>query len=896
MQLHSEPLRSMANYFTGGVLTLAIAFIFNTGVIAQPLLSGDFHDASLPDAFRTLEKSGGITVSYDPTLVKNWRVTASFTNKKPEEAFAILLRETNLSAEVVRDRHVLILERPGPPAPLTLCARLLDAETREALPYASIFSAQAGSGAQSDDQGRFSLKTTADLAQTDTLTIRMIGYRTLRLPATRATGSVCPDVYLRPASRELVEITVTDRAIEAFNLPAEGGAPEFRPGRGGLVPSLGEPDPFRMIQFLPGVTNEGDKADELLVRGGSPDQNLVLWEGIPIYHTGHLFGLISALNPYVVDRVNVWKGNFSADYGGRVSSLIDMRTETGPLERARYSAGINFVNSYFSVETPLFRKKAGLLLAGRYAFSDLVQNKSYQQLFGFATQNSRLHGDLETQQGDSLLRQTYQIIPASAFSDGNLKFWWQPNDRTLLDLSLYGGFDQLRYSRELDLRRFGYYFAGGDTIDIGNTGLSLRLRHDWTGRYTSEWRFAASNYQSTYHFGGTFDSTDIAQYRQYQENTLREGSFRFDNNYRISRYLHLQFGFQAVKTANLFLDKRSDATQPTDPAEIRADLPSNQSSFYGIWRLGDSAHWYLEAGLRHTTFNYSTKSYWEPRLSAQWQVRPHFRLKASAGTFHQFMRRVYVANNLGLNNEVWITTDENFQLPVLRSRQVSAGFSFDKKGWLLDVELYGKTIEPLTGANLRFNGVSQARWNFRGTQTAGGLEIMLRKRWGPYTQWLSYTGSQTDVQFDSLNNGQAFPADIDQRRAVGWAHHLAVKRWLFSITWTYHSGRPYTPPTGVALDSTQTAVVAYGPRNSARLPDYSRLDFSAQYQFGGKKRFQGTVGLSAFNLFNHANLQSREFFAEPRFDDQGQPDGYGVGTVEHTLLGRMVNLFLLLRW
>lgn len=860
---------------------------------AQPLLSADFRDTPLPEAFRALEKSGGITVSYDPALVKNRRVTAAFSNKTPADAFAILLRETPLSAEVVRERHVLILERPGPPAPVTFSARLLDAETREPLPYASIFSQRAGRGVQSDEQGRFALQTTADLAPGDTLTIRMLGYRTLQLPAGRATGT---DVYLRPVSRELVEITVTDRAIEAFNLPAEGAAPEFRPGRGGLVPSLGEPDPFRMIQFLPGVTNEGDKADELLVRGGSPDQNLVLWEGIPIYHTGHLFGLISALNPYVVDRVNVWKGNFSADYGGRVSSLIDMRTESGRLERARYSAGLNFVNSYFSVETPLFRKKGGLLLAGRYAFSDLVQNKSYQQLFGFATQNSRLQGDLETQQGDSLLRQNYQIIPASAFSDGNLKLWWQPNERTLLNLSVYGGFDQLRYRRELDLRRFGYYFAGGDTVDIGNTGFSLRLRQQWTERYHSEWQLVASNYQSTYRFDGTFDSTDVAQYRQYQENTLREGAFRFDNHYRLSRRQHLQFGFQAVKTANLFLDRRNTFVSPVDSSQTKADLPSNQSSFYGIWRLGDSTRWYFEAGLRHTTFNYSAESYWEPRFSLQWQAWPHLRLKASAGTFHQFMRRVYVQNNLGLNNEVWLTTDENYQLPVLRSRQASAGFSFDKKGWLLDVEIYGKRLEPLTGANLRFNGVSQARWHLRGSQTAGGLELMLRKRWGPYTQWLSYTASQTDVQFDSLNNGQAFPADIDQRRAIGWAHHLAVKRWLFSATWTYHSGRPYTPPTGIALDSAQNATVEYGPRNSARLPDYSRLDVSAQYQFGGQKRFQGTIGLSVFNFFNHANLQNREFFAEPRFDSQGQPDGYGVGTVERTLLGRMVNLFLLMRW
>lgn len=886
----------MANHIHRFFVVLVYAFLCFTGATAQQLLNADFHNTPLPDAFRSLEKSGGITVSYDPALVKNLRVTAAFTNKKPADAFDILLRETPLTAEVVRERHILILQRAEPPAAVQLCARLLDAETREALPYASVFSIRSNAGTQSDDAGRFSLKTTTDLAHTDTLVIRMIGYRVLRLPAGQVLQRACLDVLLRPASRELVEITITDRALEALNLPTEGGVPELRPERGGLVPSLGEPDPFRMIQFLPGVTNEGDKSDELLIRGGSPDQNLVLWEGIPIYHTGHLFGVVSALNPYVVDRVNVWKGNFSADYGGRVSSLIDMRTETGPLERARFSVGANFVSTYFSVETPLFRKKGGLLLAGRHAFSNLVENSAYKQLFGYATQNSRIQSDQATQQGDSLLRQTYRITPASNFSDGNLKLWWQPNAKTLLDLSVYGSFDVLRYRREVDLRRFGFFFAGGDTIDVGNVGFSLRLYRQWTENYSSEWRMVGSNYRSTYNFAGSFDPDDPTQYVQYQENTLREGIFRFDNNWRFARRLHFQFGLQALKSGNFFLEKLISKPNPENSHEIPVDLPSNQYSVYGIWRLGDSAHWYLEAGLRHTTYNYSTQSYWEPRLAAQWQTGAHFRLKANAGVFHQFIRRAYIPNNLNLNNEAWLTAVENLKLPVLGSRQVSAGFSFEKNGWLLDAEIYGKVLEPLSGANLQFNGVPKPFWDIRGAETVGGLEILLRKRWGAYTQWLSYTGSQADVRFDSLDNGLLFPADFDQRRAVSWAHHLALKRWSFALTWTYHSGRPYTPPTGIDTTAAQNIVVTYGLLNSARLPYYSRVDASVEYHFGGNNRLQGTVGLSAFNLFNHANLQNREFYAEKQFDSQGQHSGYDVGVVDKTLLGRMVNLFLLLRW
>jgi hypothetical protein len=867
---------------------------------AQAPLQADFQNIPLSEAFRTLEKTGGITISYDPGLVKNIRVTASFTNKNPQEAFSILLQHTPLEAAVVRERHVLILKRDEAPSSLTLCAKLLDADSREALPYASIFSIKAGAGAQSNAEGQFQLSSNSELAPQDTLLIRMLGYRSLSVPASRLLNDNCPSILMRPISRELVEITITDRALEALELPAASRITEVRPERPGLVPSLGEPDPFRMVQVLPGVAADGDKADELLVRGGNTDQNLVLWEGIPIYHTGHLFGLVSALNPYVVDRVNVWKGNFSADQGGRVSSLIDMRTDPTPLERPSFAVGVNLVSTYFSLETPLFRRKGGLLFAGRHAFSGVLQSSGYQKLFGFATQDSRIKSEFETQQNDSLLQKAFRIFPYSTFSDGNLKLWLRPNARTLLDLNVYLGYDVLRYRRELDLRQFGTYLAAADTVNIVNFGMSAHVHRDWTENYSSEWRFAVSNYKSTYDFTGTTNPDVPQQYYQHQDNTLGEGVLQFDNNWRFSRRHHLQFGVQIIKTGNFFLDSLQNKPDPNASRRLQIDLPSNQSALYGIWRLGDSAHWYLEAGLRHVTFNYTTQSYWEPRLSAQWQAGKHLRLKAFAGVFHQFMRRAYVPNILGLNNRAWVTADDNLQLPVLESRQVSLGFTFEKKGWLLDAEVYGKVLEPVTGVDLRFNGTPDlSLWAARGTENVGGLELLLRKRWGRYTQVLAYTNSRADMQFDSLNQGNVFPSDFDQRQAINWTHNLGFKHWSFSLSWNYHSGRPYTPPTGVNTqtrpDGTVATSVAYGPRNSARLPDYSRLDSSIQYHFG-EKHLTGTLGLSVFNLLNHANLQQREFFVQTLYDANGDPETYTTGTIERGLLGRMPNIFLLLRW
>lgn len=864
-----------------------------TSARAQSRLSGNFQQSPLATAFYELEKNSGITISYDPLVVENLRVTAVFTDKKIEEAFDLLLRGTPLQAEVLRERHVLVSRRPEPAPLLQLCGRLIDAQNGEPLEYAAVFAEKTKVSVFSGADGRFSLQASSS----DTVQLRLLGFQTLRLPAQRLQKP-CADIRLPARHRELVEITITDRAVEPLGLPKGNGGAELRPDRGGFVPSLGEPDPFRLIQFLPGVTADGDKADKLLVRGGSNDQNMVLWEGIPVYHTGHLFGVVSALNPYMVDRVSIWKGNFSADQGGRVSSIIDMRTAARTFEKPTLSAGLNLVSAYFSLETPLFGKKAGLLVAGRRAFSDVLENPAYQKLFGFATQNSRIRNDQDEQQSNPILLNAYRIRPSSAFGDGNFKFFWQPNERTRLEASGYAGTDGLRYRRDVVLPEWNFYFAGGDTVNVRNLGFSVRLQRQWTPDYASEWRFAWSDYQSLYNFSGTFDTLEAAQYIHNQENTLREGTFQFNNTWRLSARHHLQFGFQAVKTANYFFQKALSRVQPQDSWEWSNDVPSNQSALYGIWRMGDSTHWMLETGVRHVTFNYATRSYWEPRLSAQRELRPGLRLKINGGIFHQFMRQAYIWNDLGLNNEAWFTADDNFNLPVLESRQVSAGFSFARNGWLFDVEAYHKFLDNLTGVNFRFNGEPESLWDVRGVETARGVEVLLRKKWGPYTHWLSYTYGRAEMRFDSLNAGSIFPADFDQRHAFGWAHHLRWKHWSLALSWNFHSGRPYSPPTGITIvtepDGNKRLEVAYGPRNSGRLPNYHRLDASVQYHFSQKK-INGSAGLSVFNAANRVNLQNREFYVETKYDDAGNPVDYGVGGVDRTLLGRMVNVFVLLR-
>jgi hypothetical protein len=782
------------------------------------------------------------------------------------------------------------------PSTITLCGYLLDAESRQPLPYAPVLGPR-GRNTQSGEDGRFSLQIPADVSASDTLTLRYIGFQPRRLMVREVLGRDCPAIYLAPASNQLMEIIVTDRAVDPYMLSNNGEAKsEVRTDRVGFVPGLGEPDPFRMMQFLPGVNAEGDRAGELLVRGGSKDQNLILWEDIPIYHTGHLFGVVSALNPYVVNRVNIWKGNFGADQGGRASSIIDMRSDQTGLEKPVISAGVNLVSSYFAFETPLFRKKAGLLLAGRGAYSDILTNSFYQKLFGYATQGSRISNDFQTKQSDSLLRSVL-LQPISEFSDANLKFFYQISEKTRVEVSGYSGTDILRYRVDARVPQWNFYYKSGDTVQQANVGFNLKLRQRWSADYQSSWQVAWSGFDSRYRYGGSQDTLVFPQTIQNQDNTLREAVFRFDNSWRIAPHSELRFGVQSIKTANRFRQLFINTTDTAASESWELDIPSNQSAIYGIWHLRQGP-WNVEGGIRHTTFNRTFGSYWEPRFSMQWEPWPGVAFKANGGVFHQFMRTAYVWNQLGLNNEAWFTADEDIQQPVLRNTQMAVGASFRYKGWVIDLESYRKYLSPLTGTNLRFNGIPQVNYTAVGSEYANGFEFLLRKRWGVYTHWLSYTLSRSLAQFDSINGGNPFPTDFDQTGTLNWAHQFEWRRWSLSVAFNIHTGRPYTPPKGIRTFTDANGVVQreveYGLRNSARLPNHWRMDVSAQYRFS-VGRLRASSGLSVFNFTNHLNLESRTFFVETTTDANGQTQ-YSVGALNRVLLGRIVNIFVLLRF
>ena len=842
---------------------------------AQKLLKGKFENTPLPEVFQKLERQANLSISFDPAQVNNKRISASFSGVTVQEAFDIALRGTSLQAEIIKERYVIIRPQANaaaPTKPKPVCGRVLDSNTGDPLGFASVFAVKSKQHTLTDSAGYFKLAISDTYILIDTLSIRYFGYKSPRVPLKKFATQQCPKILLYPDDHVLVEIVVRDRATEAIEAPSSETSIGLRPDRTGFVPAFGEPDPFRMLQFLPGVRADNDKSGDLLVRGGGNDQNLIMWEGIPIYHNSHVFGLVSALNPYVVNRVQFWKGNAGAQYGGRASSIVDMRSELTPPRKFRAALGVNQLSAYLSLEAPLFRHKGGILFATRGAM--LFDHPVFAALFKHVTGTEGLAGVREASILGALGLPNEQHDGAS-FKDANFKCYWAPNVRNRVEWSVYSGEDR----RQLRDSVPSAAYWSGDTATSINFGSSIRWKRQWSGRFSSEWLYARSHYATGYGFGWG-NATNAPISFEHRKNVIEETLLHFDQTSVLSPHLSLRFGAQFDGVANsVGVMTKVD----TGFVSIFNNYSANHVAFYGQVQWRPDSMWEIEAGIRAVRYKGAGLPFIEPRVNISRKLASGISVRANIGIFTQFVRRSFEGVPLSMNDEAWIMSAvQRNALRPFQGRQMALGGILDKAGWVVSGDFYIKKLASLTGISHHLNGLAQPIPNSRGTEQSAGLELMARKKWGPITHWVSYTLSKTTARYDSIDGGIRFPADSDQRHVFRWTPSFSSRHWDISASWNLLSGRPYTPAVAV----TSAGVLDYGLHNSARLGIYKRVDCSVQYSWS-KKWFKMSSGLTIYNLFNRKNAQDRQYFAAP---------GATMLVLDRYALGGLGNIFLLFKF
>lgn len=699
---------------------------------------------------------------------------------------------------------------------------LVNDEQAELLPMATVVLLPDSLITTTDQEGRFTLHTTAGNKE---IIVRYTGFETVRRRIQLASDTMLM-FTLKTMVAELKELTVNATRYSSEDLvqSTRTGTTTLTQKDLNAIPGLGgEADLIKTLQLLPGTVRGVEGSSDLFVRGGAADQNLVLLDGAPIYNTSHLFGFLSVFNPSILDNVEAINGGFPAEYGGRLSSILNITSQGGVAHRTAVSGDVGLIASRLYVEQPLIKDKASFWIAGRRTYIDKILQTVGEELPYF-------------------------------FYDINGKLILQPSTANKIEFSIYNGEDVLDIFRDRNNDGNGFLTS----YHSGNSTQSFRWDHSFPSGWRSSLALSRSSYQ--YNISNSFEENKLLALSDIEDYTtnffLEKDSIGHDGSLQLgATWIRHALSPSVINTTGTIAQLLESSATAGRLAQELALYVQHEFSLAPAWRIN--------AGFRASAGIVKGKNYVvpEPRLSLRYALSKHQSWKLSYSRMAQYMHRI---SNSAVTTpaDVWYTVTA--QIAPQTSHQVALAwqqFVTDKKVYL-SAEAYYKSMKNLIGyeegTNLFFNADFESSL-VQGTGKAYGLELLARKEAGKLTGWISYTLSWSQREFSELNNGHWFPARYDRRHngAIVTQYSLG-KRWSASIVWEFISGARFTPVIGqyIVVAPTLTGVdliPLYSEINAVKLADTHRLDAGIKFMSKPGKKFQWHWFAGVYNVYNRAS-------------------------------------------
>jgi outer membrane receptor for ferrienterochelin and colicin len=831
-----------------------------------------FHNTPLSEALQTVANRLQIKVAYDAGQLSKIKITKSVETTKPDIALDTLLSGTGYVFEQKFGRYLILLS-PGEPSPQKpeyyVHGIVYDRKTGERLPYATVFSIGNETPVFTTVDGTFVL-TFADTRHLRIL-VSYLGYSVLDTVIIPDSSARFEWFGLVQQSRNIGMVNVWGQRLEMLDFGPMAGAITFNPGRFSDLPNFGETDVFRALQILPGIANS-ESSSQLNIRGGTPDQNLVLFDGFTLYNLDHFFGAFSALNPYVIKNIQVYKGGFDSRYGERVSGIVDITGKTGNTLKPEFSGGVNLISANLSTEIPV-TKKLTIVAAGRRAYSDMYSTFLADELIDSKFGQRRAFPDPNAN----------VITPEFYFSDYNLKMTYAPNTDESLSLSMYGSNDFLNNS-DTSVRD-SFSIETNDQNRWGNYGSGFSWKKQWGRKAFTDLQFGFSGYYNNYENETTVKNEAgevvsipspgrAAPAITSEENRLSDYFISFRNTLFLNQSNRADIGLSAKYNG---FDYYKDAG-----AQFVFDDFGNSSMLYSIFiqDLNTSKNKLtLTPGLRASLYGTTGKFYFEPRLAVGYQLTRSVVLKMATGRYYQFLSKSATEQTYGYNREFWILADKDH--PVVSSNHFIAGTTLTTGMFEFDLETYYKTIGGLQEylfdqnqqgsnpppnqqpASVRADAPEPVSRFIIGKGKAYGIDFLAKFSSTNFNSLLAFSLSKAERNFEQINNNQNVPALYNHTHELKWTNLWQAGSWHFSSLLVYTSGKPYIVSS---IKDNQFIVT----RTYSELPDYYRFDFSANYNFTiGKVNLR--PGVSIINLFNTDNYYdayTRRIFVNQTFIDQ----------------------------
>lgn len=721
----------------------------------------------------------------------------------------------------------------------TISGNIKDAENGEGLIGATILIKELNTGGVTNEYGFYSLT----LAEGEyTLAISYVGYETFN-------RTILLDQNLRinheliSLSSSLDEVVVTSERPDANVRSTSIGVNKLDIREIEVVPVLfGEKDVIKTIQLLPGITSS-EGGGGFFVRGGSADQNLILLDEAPVYNASHLLGFFSVFNSDAIKDLSIYKGHIPAEYGGRASSVLDIKMKDGNSKKFNASGGIGLISSRLALEAPLVKDKGSFIVSGRRTYADVFLKLSNNEDLS----NSILY-----------------------FYDLNAKANYQLDENNRVYLSGYFGRDKFGFS---DV--FGF--------DWGNTTATLRWNHLFNDKLFLNSTVLFSDYNYRVKIGG-----DEGENNGFKiTSAIRDFSIKEDFDYFINTSNTLKFGANLIRhtfvpgviTTDLFSDVNASELQEkyawegalyvSNDADISEQFKANYGLRYSYFaQIGPgNIFTYDENGEVTAIDSYGSgdivKQYGglEPRVGLTYILNEKSSVKSSFDRNRQYLHLLSNSTS-GTPIDLWIPSSNNVKPQFVD--QYAAGYyrNFKDNTYESSVEVYYKDmhnqVDYKTGAELIYNENVESQLLF-GKGWSYGAEFFLKKNIGDLTGWVSYTWSKTERKFDGVDQGQVYPANQDRRHdlSVVGIYQLNPK-WTLSASFVYYTGNAVTFPIGkYQVDG--KVVNLYDQRNANRYPDYHRLDLGATLQLRNKANFSSDLNFSIYNAYARKNAYSINF-------------------------------------
>jgi len=774
---------------------------------------------SLSEILSELENEYDVQFNYAEDAIANIKIVPPKNHDTINEAIKYLEENTNF-VYIVLDQFILVNQKEE----LILCGFLKDIDQLSQLSEATVQG--ESSSTISDDNGFFQLKVSDE---NENIIIRHLGYKTISKAYNSFVTNNCFEIYLSSDIEALSEVVISNYLVKGINKLSDGSF-EVDFSKFSILPGLIETDVLQSVQAFPGILSTNETVSNINIRGGTHDQNLILWDEIKMYQSGHFFGLISMYNPQITENVSLRKNGSDVTYTDGVSGTISMQTSKKINNKFNGTIGVNLIDANGFADIPL-GKNASVQIAARKSISDFFKTPTYNEFFNRISQDSELatnsnntvNSDQEFDFYDASFRLLYNVTENDEL---RFNFINVNNDLVFNENAIINNQAESRQSN----------------LSQNSIAGALYYKRKWN----DNWQSTLEIYETDYKLKAINVNILEAQ-RFLQENSVSESSAKIKVDYKLNEQLSILGGYHFVETEVTNLD---DVDVPLFRFLV-SEVVRTHGVFSQIGFSSSNNRTSVVAGIRFNYIDKFNKTIWEPRISLNHKILDHLTFEILGEFKHQNTSQIinFQSDFLGIEKRRWQLSN-NTDIPVIESKQLSGGLHYNFAGWLISAEGYYKKVDGITTQSQGFQN------QFEFVRTSGnydviGLDILIRKKIDQLSTWISYSYMDNTYTFKELQES-SFRSNFDITHAVTIGTAYTAARLMLSAGLNWHSGKPTTQP--VLNDELIDDQINFDATNSSNLDDYLRIDVSALYDFNIGNGTKAKAGISIWNVLDKENV------------------------------------------